>query len=247
MKKSDQIRAIIIDDDNHWQMIIKNLLKKNDEIALDRIFSNTQEAYEYLTHNNIDLIFLDIQIKDNNGIDLIKRLKKIPAIIIISSFKEYALEGYSISAIDFLTKPIDFEKFEKAVHKAVTSINLTNNLVNANKKIEFNRDYILVKENQGTLKINYNEVIYISALENYIKIITPVKHYIVLSTLLQFERSINNHPFLRVHRSYIINLNYLKTINKEILQLSDDTQIPIGEQYKSDILEIFVEGKIIKR
>ena len=83
MKKIDQIRTIIIDDDNYWQMILKNLLKKNDEISLEGIFSNTQEAYEYLTHNNIDLIFLDIQIKDDNGIDLIKRLKKIPAIIII--------------------------------------------------------------------------------------------------------------------------------------------------------------------
>ena len=146
-----------------------------------------------------------------------------------------------------MTKPIDFEKFGKAVQKAVANIKLSKSVYDSNKKIEFDRDYILVKENLMTVKLNYSEVLYISALENYIKIITSAKSYVILTTLLQFERSIKKHPFLRVHRSYIINLNYLKSINKDILTLTDNTQIPLGEQYKNDVLETFVEGKMIKR
>lgn len=247
MKKTDRIRTVIIDDDSHWQMIIKNLVNNEYELLLEGIFSSSDEAYEYLTQNDVDLVFLDMKINDDYGIDLIKRLEKIPHVIIISSFKEFAFEGYSISASDYLTKPIDFEKFGEAVQKAVANIKLSKSIYDSNKKIEFDRDYILVKENLMTIKLNYSEVLYISALENYIKINTLSKSYVVLSTLLQFERSIKNHPFLRVHRSYIINLNYLKTINKDILILTDNTQIPLGEQYKNDVLEIFVEGKMIKR
>lgn len=247
MKKIDRIRTVIIDDDSHWQIIIKNLINNEYELLLEGIFSSTEDAYEYLTHNEVDLVFLDMKIQDDNGIDLIKRLEKIPHVIIISSFKEFAFEGYSISASDYLTKPIDFEKFGEAVQKAVESIKLNRNVNNSNKKIEFDRDYILVKENLMTIKLNYSEILYISALENYIKIITPTRSYVVLTTLLQFERSINNHPFLRVHRSYVINLNYLKTINKDILILNDNTQVPLGEQYKNDVLTVFVEGKMIKR
>ena len=247
MKRTDRIRTVIVDDDSHWQMIIKNLVNNEYALLLEGIFSTTDEAYEYLTQNEVDLVFLDMKIKDESGIGLIKRLEKIPSVIIISSFREFAFDGYSISAIDYLTKPIDFEKFKEAVQKAVESIKSSSNVYNSNKKIEFDRNYILVKENLMTIKLNYSEVIYISALENYIKIITPTKSYMVLTTLLQFERSINYHPFLRVHRSYIINLNYLKTINKDLLILNDDTQVPLGEQYKNDVLEIFVEGKMIKR
>ena len=247
MKKTDRIRTIIVDDDSHWQMIIKNLINNEYELLLEGIFSSAEEAYEYLTQYEVDLVFLDMKIKDDNGIDLIKRLEKIPQVIIVSSFKEFAFEGYSISAIDYLTKPIDFEKFGKAVQKAVANIKLSKSVYDSNKKIEFDRDYILVKENLMTVKLNYSEVLYISALENYIKIITSAKSYVILTTLLQFERSIKKHPFLRVHRSYIINLNYLKSINKDILTLTDNTQIPLGEQYKNDVLETFVEGKMIKR
>ena len=243
MRKT-KINSIIIDDDSYWQLIIKNLIKGNDQLSLLGIFSDTQSAYEFLAHNEIDLIFLDVQIENDNGIELIKKLKNQPHVIIISSFAEFAIDGYSISAIDYLTKPIDFTKFDKAVRKAINSIQAQDD---NSKNIVFDKNYFLVKENLVTIKLNYNEVIYITALENYIKIVTSTKTHIILSTMLQFERSINNHPFLRVHRSYIINLNHLNSINKDILLLSDETQIPLSEQYKSDILELFVEGKIIKR
>jgi two-component system, LytTR family, response regulator len=110
------------------------------------------------------------------------------------------------------------------------------------------KNYFLIKENLVMYKLRYDDVQYISALENYIKIHTPQKTYMVLSTLLQFENSIDNHPFLRVHRSFIVNLNYIASIAKDVISLENDTvQIPLGEQYKKDLENIFIKGKTIRR
>jgi DNA-binding LytR/AlgR family response regulator len=247
MKTNNNIKTIIIDDESHWQMIVKKLVSRVPELTLEAVFSEVEEAYDFLMDNEIELIFLDVQIKGDNGIDFIKRLKKTHTVIIISSFSDFALESYSISAIDYLMKPLDFDKFEQAVQKAIQSIRLGEAISSSRKIISFDRDYFLIKENQSTLKINHSDVIYITAVENYIKIITRSKTYMVLTTLLQFERSINNHPFLRIHRSYIINLNCLKTLNKDSCILLNNTEIPIGDIYRNDIQEIFVEGRLIKR
>jgi two-component system, LytTR family, response regulator len=110
------------------------------------------------------------------------------------------------------------------------------------------KNYFLIKENLVMYKLRYDDVQYISALENYIKIHTVNKTYMVLSTLLQFENSIENHPFLRVHRSFIVNLNYIASIAKDVIMLENDSvQIPLGDQYKKDLENIFIKGKTIKR
>jgi two-component system, LytTR family, response regulator len=238
MKTINKIKTIIIDDESHWQMIVKKLVSQVPEIVLEGVFAEVEAAYDFLIDNDVELIFLDVQIKGDNGIDLIKRLNKRHNVIIISSFKDFALEGYSISAIDYLTKPIEFDKFDKAVQKAIQNIRLRETYTDSRRIISFDKDFFLIKENQTSLKINHSEVIYITALENYIKIITNNKIYTILTTLLQFERSINNHPFLRVHRSHLINLNYIK---------SDNTEIPIGHRYRKEIQDIYEEGRTIKR
>ena len=174
---------------------------------------------------------------------MIKQLHKKYNVIIISSSSDFAFEGFGISAIDYLKKTIEFEKFDKAVQKALQNIQLQENLADSRKNISFNKDYLLIKEDQGILKVNYSDIIYITAFENYVKIITKHKTHVILTTLSQFERSINNHPFLRVHRSYLINLNHVKIYKK----VDNDIEIPIGEMYKNDIQDIFLEGKIIKR
>jgi two-component system, LytTR family, response regulator len=110
------------------------------------------------------------------------------------------------------------------------------------------KNYFLIKENLIMYKLRYDDVQFVSALENYIKIHTPQKTYMVLSTLLQFENSIDNHPFLRVHRSFIVNLNYIASIAKDVITLENDTvQIPLGEQYKKDLENVFIKGKTIRR
>jgi DNA-binding LytR/AlgR family response regulator len=247
MKRIDKIKTIVIDDESHWQLILTKMVGKESDLSLEGAFSSVEEAEVFLTQNHIDLIFLDVQINESNGIEWLKQLNRTHTVIIVSSFKEFALEGYSISAVDYLTKPIDADKFDEAVEKAIAQVRAKDSFTTSPDNISFDREYFLIKESLSTFKITYSEVYAISALENYIKIITLKKTYVVLATLLQFERSITNHPFLRVHRSYIVNINYIKVLHKDTLTLSNDLEIPLGDVYKDQIQEVFVEGKLIKR
>lgn len=247
MKNIKKRRTVIIDDENQWQMILKSLISDVPELSLEAVFSNTDDAYNYLKEHDIDLIFLDVQIEGSNGIEFVKKLNDPPLIIIVSSHREFALEGYSISAIDYLVKPIDFNKFKIAVSKALDAITTKEKNDDTYTRLEFDRNYLLFRENQALVKIKYDDVLYVNAYENYIKVVSFEKTYIILSTLTQFERSLSYHPFIRVHRSFIINLNYIKALNKDSISLEHNHQIPIGELYKNDIQEAFVEGKIIKR
>lgn len=197
MKTNNKIKTIIIDDESHWQIIIKKLVSTVPELSVEGVFSDVETAYDFLLDHAIDLIFLDVQVNGDNGIDLIKRLHKKYNVIIISSSSDFAFEGFGISAIDYLKKPIEFEKFDKAVQKAVQNIQLQESLADSRKNISFDKNYLLIKEEQGILKVNHSDVIYITALENYVKIITKHKTHVILTTLSQFERSINDHPFLR--------------------------------------------------
>lgn len=247
MEQADKIRAIIIDDESYWQIIVKQFASNISELSIKGIFSDIESVSAFLQEEDIDLIFLDVQIQNNNGIEFIKTLSQQYAVIIISSHMNYALEGYDIAALDYLMKPIEFKKFEKAVHKAIQHIRIQEIASSKHKISAFDKDYFLVKGEQALIKLYYSEVIYIAALENYIKIVTPTKTYTVLSTLLQFERSINNHPFLRVHRSYIVNLNYIKFLKRDSLVLTDEQDIPIGDFYRHEVDTVFTKGKIIKR
>jgi DNA-binding LytR/AlgR family response regulator len=134
------------------------------------------------------------------------------------------------------------------MQKKLNITTLSEEKVIPTKNEVINKNYFLIKENLIMYKLKYDDVQYISALENYIKIHTSDKTYMVLSTLLQFESSIENHPFLRVHRSFIINLNYIASIAKDVITLENNTvQIPLGDQYKKNLEIIFIKGKTIKR
>jgi two-component system, LytTR family, response regulator len=134
------------------------------------------------------------------------------------------------------------------MQKEMNTIPFMNTEVISDTNEVIKKNYFLIKENLTMYKLRYDDVQYISALENYIKIHTVKKTYMVLSTLLQFENSIENHPFLRVHRSFIVNLNYIATIAKDAITLENDSvQIPLGDQYKKNLENVFIKGKTIKR
>lgn len=243
-----RLKTIIIDDEAYWQVILRKLIGHTPELALLEVFASAEEAYDFLLlHDDIDLIFLDVQLKGDNGIDMLKRLRKNFTVIVVSSFKEFAFDSYGISAIDYLVKPIDFEKFDKAVQKALAHIRLKDGINPLHEGLSFNKDYFLYRDNQLIVRINYSEVLCIVSLENYIKIVTTTKTHTVLTTLAQFERSVSQHPFMRVHRSYIVNLNAVKVVSRLTIILTDDQEIPVGDMYRDDIQTFFVDGKIIKR
>jgi DNA-binding LytR/AlgR family response regulator len=247
MKSNDKIKTIIIDDESQWQLIVRKFVEKTPELALQNVFSDVETAYDYLQENDVDLICLDMEINDDIGINLIKRLDKKYAVIIISSHETYAIQGFSISAVDYVQKPIEFEKFKSAIQKAILYIQWQKSTTESSKSTLFEKDYFLIKEDNNMLRVNFKDVLCINALENYIKIITTSKAHIVLINLSQFERSFSDNPFLRIHRSHIVNLNYIKMVSKDTCTLTNGQELPIGDMYRNEVNEVFIEGKVIKR
>lgn len=245
-KNDALIKTIVIEDEAEWQTVIEKLVKKTPELTLKGIYADLTQAKTILEKEEIDLVLLDVELNQANGVDFIKKLTNKVNAIIISSHSKYAIKGYEIEAIDFLEKPIEFEKFDNAIQKAIRKIQKENQLSN-NQHFAFDRDFILIKKEQILHKISFREILYVVALENYIKIYTPNTVHLVLATLMHFEKILTQHPFLRVHRSYIVNLNTITQIEKDSIILQDETKIPLGGIYKEDLHEVFIKGRVVRR
>jgi DNA-binding LytR/AlgR family response regulator len=248
MISKNSVKTILIDDDLKGRKIIEDYMYKIKELELSKIFDSTQEAYNFILRNVVELIVINSDLKEHNGLDFLNRIDENISVIYLHSNVYTELDRQESSPINYVLKTtLNLPKFKKAIEKASSYINGSNaaQLVPVNHC--FDKNYFLIKETLVMHKIKYNDVSYISALENYIKIHTNQKTYMVLTTLRQFEQSIDHHPFLRVHRSFIINLDFIITITKEGITLTNGTQIPIGEQYKKNLESLFVKGKIIKR
>lgn len=241
-----KISTIIIEDDSIWQTILQKLVESKSELSCIGVYATLEEAEKVIQKEEVELILLDVEVQGQNAIEFIKKFDKNISIIIISSHEKYALSGYEINASDFLVKPIELEKFNLAIQKIANRSKVETENLKKNKYL-FNKDYLLIKTEGAYIKILYDEVIYITALQNYIKIQTLNKVHIVLTTLLHFEQNLNEHPFLRVHRSYVVNMNAIKQIEKDEIILTNEFKVPIGLNYKDLLFDIFIKQNIVKR
>lgn len=224
------IKAIAVDDEPLALMVIENYCSRNENIDLVKTFSNVKDAQKYINQFPIDLLFLDIQISKTNGLEFYKSLeKKIPAIF-TTAFAEYALEGFNVSALDYLLKPIEYERFEEAVNKAV--------LIIVDKKLAEDKEYLTIRADYKLNKIAYNDILYIEGLDDYVKInLGNNKKITARISMKSILEKLPQNLFKRVHRSYIVNLKYVTSIQNKTLHLGD-YQIAVGDTYKSVIQEL---------
>ncbi|MBQ0148201.1 MAG: response regulator transcription factor [Flavobacteriaceae bacterium] len=224
------IKAIAVDDEPLALMVIENYCSRNENIDLVKTFSNVKDAQKYINQFPIDLLFLDIQISKTNGLEFYKSLeKKIPAIF-TTAFAEYALEGFNVSALDYLLKPIEYERFEEAVNKAV--------LIIVDKKLAEDKEYLTIRADYKLNKIAYNDILYIEGLDDYVKInLSNNKKITARISMKSILEKLPQNLFKRVHRSYIVNLKYVTSIQNKTLHLGD-YQIAVGDTYKSVIQEL---------
>jgi DNA-binding LytR/AlgR family response regulator len=190
---------------------------------LQQVFTNPDEAKEYLEQNNIDLIFLDIQMPDINGIQLYKNLKKKPAVIFTTAFKDFAVEGFDVDAIDYLLKPIEYDRFLKAANKAKEYLEFLS-LQSAQS------DSIFLKVNYEIRKITLKEIELIEALDDYVKIYLSPVPVLTLMTLKNIAEKLPAQEFMRVHRSYIIPLHRVEKFNRHTIWING-RDISIGSSY----------------
>ncbi|MDH8701795.1 DNA-binding LytR/AlgR family response regulator [Dysgonomonadaceae bacterium PH5-43] len=224
--------CIAIDDEPLALLQISKYIEKTPFLELAKGFNNGIDTLEFLSTEKIDLIFIDINMPDISGIDIVKSLKKKPIIIFTTAYSEFALDGYRVDALDYLLKPFSYEEFLKSANKALFQFNLINKETTSTPQIEF----IFVKADYKMIKVFIKDIIYIEAQSEYIKIYRKNdKAVMTLLSMKAIEELLPSDLFLRIHRSYIINLQEIKTLSKGRVCLDKDLNIPIGEQYKNEL------------
>ena len=225
-----KLNCVIVDDSSLQRMVITKLVKNHTNLYLVGDFSNANEAKNCMIVHNIDLIFLDIEMPVINGFDFIDGLKVKPQVIFITSKAEYALRAFDYDATDYLQKPIQLERFNASVKRAVDS----HMLKRENQEEE--GEHIFIKSNLKKLKVYTYRIKWIEAYGDYVKVVTEEDTNLVLSTMKSFEKDLSNDRFIRVHKSYIINIDKVERFNSKFAEIGV-TKIPLSRNKKEDLIK----------
>lgn len=220
------MNCLIVDDDEMSINAIKHLTHQVDYLNIVKTCSNSVEAIASLKKEKIDVIFLDIEMPEMSGIDLIKNLNTKSLIILTTSHQEYALEAFEYNIVDYLVKPVHLPRFIKAVDKAKELFDNTKNHIASSDK-----DYFFIKDNSVVTKVLIKDILWIEAMGDYITINTINKKFILHLTLKAIEEKIFSHKFIRVHRSYIVALANINMVQDTTICIGDKL-IPVGAIYK---------------
>jgi two-component system LytT family response regulator len=224
------LNCVVVDDSTLQRLSIVKLIENHQSLNLVAQYNNAIEAKEGIATSNIDLIFLDIEMPILSGFDLLDDLTAKPQIIFVTGKTKYAFKAFDYDAIDYLRKPISKERFLNAVHKAVTNYKLKN-------EDGFDEeDFIFVKSNLKKRKVFLNELRYIEALGDYVKMVTEHDSLVVLSTMKAFEALLPKDRFLRIHKSYIVNLDKVIRYNSKIIELEKE-ELPLSRNRKTDLVQ----------
>ncbi len=233
------MKCVIIDDEPLAVELLQDFVKKVDTLELVNTFNNAIDAVSYINQNNVDLVFLDIQMPHFSGIDFLNIIEKKPLVIFTTAYSDYAVEGFNLGAVDYLVKPIPFHRFLKAVVRAQQVLQpvATPTIAENTNTPEIEQDFMFVRAEYENVKLNFADILFIEGLKDYVKIYTTDNKFtLTLISLIKLENLLSNKGFARIHRSYIINIKHVKSIQKNKVLISDK-RIPISESYKNSFFE----------
>lgn len=240
MSKSPKIwNCIIADDEPLAREVISKYIARIPSLHVVGECSNAIQVIESIQQHEVDLIFLDIQMPEISGTDLIKILKNPPHIIITTAFQEYSLEGYELDVVDYLLKPIKFERFLKAVTKVFRLSGESSSFSSAsNEKPEIQEDaYLYFRTDRKTVKVMLNDILYVEGMGNYVKVFTEGGMIITKNSMTTVETMFPEALFIRVHRSFIVSKTKIKSFRGEVIAVGK-IEIPIGKLYKNNVLKL---------
>ena len=226
------LKCLIVDDEPIARQILEKYISEVPNLVLSGTCKNAFEAMDFLQKNKVDIVFLDINMPKLSGLNLLRTMNVTPDVIITSAYSEYAIEGFELSVIDYLLKPISFERFLQATMKVKP---VASQGPPPPQKETAAVDFLFVKNEKKLVKISFNEINYIEAYGNYIKIYTD-QMLLVPQTLSEFSKKLPSH-YMRIHKSYIINFNQVKLIEGNQMLLKGSTKLPIGKSFKKDVLD----------
>ena len=233
------MKCVIIDDEPLAVDLLVEFVGRVDSLELVSTFTNAIDAVSIINQSTIDLIFLDIEMPHFSGIDFINAIEKKPLIIFTTAYSNYAVEGFNLGAVDYLVKPIPFNRFLKSVLRAQQLFN-PQNIPAGNPIIsipEIEHDFMFVRAEYENVKLNFADILFIEGLKDYVKIYTTDNKFtLTLISLIKLENLLSTKGFARIHRSYIINIKHVKSIQKNKVLIAEK-RVPISESYKTAFFE----------
>ncbi|MDO6745142.1 LytTR family DNA-binding domain-containing protein [Tenacibaculum soleae] len=229
---ANMLRCVIVDDEPMAREIIATYIKKTPTLNLIKTCKNASEAIIFTQTNDVDLFFLDINMPEINGLSLAKIINKKSKIIFTTAYRDYAVDGFNLNVVDYLLKPIAFDRFLQATQKVLQQ-NIT---VNVSQNKEFEKDFIFVRADRKMIKINLNNILYIESLGDYLKVFTNDTTIVTRETMSNLLSKLPINQFLRIHRSYIISIQKISSYTNEFIEI-ERKAIPISRSYKESVLQ----------
>ncbi len=235
--QNKKITCLAVDDEPLALSILKKYIDSVDNLELVGTCQNAVQALRLLQEFKVDLIFLDIQMPQIMGTDFIRTLKKSPKIIFTTAFRKYAIEGFELDAVDYLLKPISFERFLKAVNKVLqTNLDAPDALYHMNDPIsESTQPYLYFRVDRKMVKVFLHDILYIEGFSDYVKIITSSKTLITKQLISALEETLPEDLFIRIHRSFIISVNKINSYNADMIVIGH-AELPIGRLFKQNVI-----------
>jgi DNA-binding LytR/AlgR family response regulator len=234
------LKCIIVEDEMLAQDVIKSHLERLGGIELVGTFRTAPEAMAALPGLEVDFMFLDIRLPGMSGLHFLRSLADPPLVVLTTAYAEYALESYEFNVIDYLLKPISFERFSKAVNKLLDGRLYPVPVQGSSGKESMPLpagDHIFIKSNSKFFRVNFSEILYVQGMKDYLKVHTPEYTLVTHQTMNELERTLPSRQFIRVHRSYLVAVRHIRAIYGNSIELGKVT-IPIGVNYKEGVMEL---------
>jgi len=227
------LSCVIVDDEYLAIRVLEEYARQKGDLTIKATFIKSQEALEFLQSNKVDLLFLDIQMPQLDGFELLKQLPEPPMVIFTTARHDYAVKAFELEVLDYLVKPIPFDRFEKALKRAEEYSQFKNAVIINEKPV----DYLMIKADYRIHKIQLDQIEYIEGLGEYIKIHTPEKIYITLLALKDLIEHLPSEQFIRIHKSYIIPVSRILSYSRNEVKLIKGKDLPVGRAYKDAFIE----------
>lgn len=229
------LTCIIVDDEYLAIEILSTYLCKMEDLQLSKSFTDPTAALEYLQTNCVDILFLDVQMPEVNGFELLRKLTKPPAVIFTTARHDYAAQAYELDVIDYLVKPIPFERFQKSIQKAKEYVMF--------RKSNLEVDFLLIKADYQMHKIMFTDILFIEGLSEYVKIHTAKKTFIPLLSLKDLTTQLPTDRFVRIHKSFIVSIPEIASFTRQQVELKNGKLLPVGRSHKTSFFNTMSTAK----
>jgi two-component system, LytTR family, response regulator len=231
-----KLNCIIVDDDEIDRLMVTSFVKRFPHFVILGIFESAEEALDCIEKETIDVLFLDIDMPDLSGLELRKKMLHVPVCIYITAHPEHAVESFELETLDFIVKPLKFNRFEQTVNRVEEFMQVRHKA--ALFETSIGGDTIFIKEGHEQIKVNLHEVLYLEALKDYTLIVTNKKRHCVLSNIGTLLKETHFQSFVRIHRSFAVQKQYIKKIGSQEIELNNNMFIPLGRSYKDNLTVI---------